>query len=163
MSERGIRYFGDPILKSVCDPVRRFDKKLRDLVNDLLETTTPSGRAGVAANQIGVAQRVFAFNVDDELGYVVNPEIVELGAEVEPVDEGCLSVPGLWYPVERHTAATVKGVDVNNEPVTVSGTGTLAQCLQHETDHLDGYVYLDRLDRAQRGAALREIRASDWF
>ncbi|GAB3566882.1 peptide deformylase [Spelaeicoccus albus] len=163
MTVRDIRYFGDPVLKSACDPVTRFDKKLRDLVQDLLDTTTPSGRAGVAANQIGVSLRVFSYNVDDELGYVINPEIVDLGAEMEPMEEGCLSVPGLWYPVSRHTSATVKGVDMNNEPITVSGTGTLAQALQHETDHLDGHVYLDRLDRQARGAALKEIRGSDWF
>ncbi|WGW13520.1 peptide deformylase [Saxibacter everestensis] len=163
MTERDIRYFGDPVLKSATTPVTVFDQKLKDLVEDLLDTTALPGRAGVAATQIGVSMRVFSYNVDDELGYVINPEVVETSGELREIEEGCLSVPGLWFPTPRYEHATVKGVDLRNEPITVSGSGIMAQCLQHETDHLDGYVYLDRLSKPNRREALKQVRKSDWF
>lgn len=163
MAERDIRYFGDPILKTVTRPVTVFDQRLKSLVQDLLDTTDMPSRAGVAATQIGSDQRVFSFNVEGNHGYIINPEIVETGGELREIEEGCLSVPELWFPTPRWEQATVTGVDLRGEPVTISGSGLMAQCLQHETDHLDGLVYLDRLSKDHRKAALKKIRASSWF
>jgi peptide deformylase len=137
--------------------------KVRGLVEDLLDSVALPGRAGVAANQIGVGLRAFSYNVDGQIGYVINPVLVEVSGEPELVDEGCLSVPGLWYPTKRYPFARVTGIDVDGEPVEVSGTGVLAQALQHETDHLDGMLYLDRLDKDNRRAAMKQVRESSWF
>lgn len=163
MPERPIRRFGDPVLKTATDPVTVFDRKLRDLVRDLLDSTHMEGRAGVAATQIGSTRRVFAYHVEGELGYIVNPELVETGGELREIGEGCLSVPGLWYPTPRWETAVVRGVDQDNAPVVVRGEGLMAQMLQHEVDHLDGLVYLDRLSPENRRAALKAVRESDWF
>lgn len=163
MPERPIRRFGDPVLKTVTDPVTVFYRKLRELVRDLLDSTRMEGRAGVAATQIGSTRRVFAYHVEGELGYVVNPELVETGGEKREIGEGCLSVPGLWYPTPRWETAVVRGVDQDNQPVVVRGEGLMAQMLQHEVDHLDGLVYLDRLSPENRRAALKAVRESDWF
>ena len=163
MSVQELRYFGDPVLKTTCDPVTDFGPRTAELVTDLLESVDLPGRAGLAANQIGVSLRAFSYNVDDQFGYVLNPEIVELAEEWDEIDEGCLSVPQLWFPTRRAVRAVCRGVDLRNEPVVVSGTGVLAQCLQHETDHLDGLLYLDRLAPAERRKAMRAVRESDWF
>jgi peptide deformylase len=163
MAVRELRYFGDPVLKTVCDPVTKFDKSLDALVTDLMETVEQPGRAGLAAPQIGVSLRVFSYNVKGLTGYLVNPEIAELSDETHDIDEGCLSVPELWFPTPRAMRAVVRGVDRRNEPVTVEGVDVLAQCLQHETDHLDGFLYLDRLPKDNKRQALREAREKDWF
>lgn len=163
MPEREIRRFGDPVLKTVTDPVTVFDRRLRDLVRDLLDTTHMEGRAGVAATQIGSTRRVFSYFVEGELGYVINPRLVETGGELREIGEGCLSVPGLWFPTPRWETAVVTGVDQENNPIVVEGEGLMAQMLQHEVDHLDGLVYLDRLSRDNRKAALRAVREADWF
>lgn len=160
---RPIVRFGDPILVTKTTPVTRFDQHTKALVDDLLETVDAPGRAGLAANQIGVGLRVFSYNVEDRLGYVINPEIAELSDELQDCDEGCLSLPDLWYQTKRAQRAVVTGVDLRNEPVTVEGTDLMAQCLQHETDHLEGKVYIDRLPAGERKRALRDIRRSDWF
>ncbi|WP_216208165.1 peptide deformylase [Amycolatopsis aidingensis] len=163
MAVRELRYFGDPVLKSVADPVTRFDKATEALVTDLLDTVAGPGRAGLAAPQIGVGLRAFSYHVEDQVGYVLNPELVELSEETHEIDEGCLSVPELWFPTRRAKRAVVRGVDLRNEPVTVRGDGVMAQCLQHETDHLDGILYLDRLAANRKREALREARQRDWF
>jgi peptide deformylase len=163
MAEREIRIFGDPILKTACEPIGEITDKVRGLVEDLLDSVALPGRAGVAANQIGVGLRAFSYNVDGEIGYVINPVLVETSGEPEPVDEGCLSVPGLWYPTVRYPFARVTGIDLDGNAIEVSGTGVLAQALQHETDHLDGTLYLDRLDKENRRAAMKEVRESSWF
>jgi peptide deformylase len=163
MAMRELRYFGDPVLKTVCDPVTRFDKTLRSLVTDLLDSVQPSGRAGLAAPQIGVSLRVFSYDVEGLTGYVVNPEIADLSEATHDLEEGCLSVPELRFPVNRAVRAIVRGVDVDNEPVVVEGKDVLAQCLQHETDHLDGTLYLDRLSKDTKREALRQARDKDWF
>lgn len=163
MTERQIRLFGDPVLKTVSDPVRDIDDRVRALIDDLIDSVRPPGRAGVAAAQIGVNLRAFSYNVDDELGYIINPEIVELSGEPEPIDEGCLSVPGLWFPTPRHPQAMVRGIDLNGNEIELSGTGVMAQALQHETDHLNGILYLDRLDKEHRREAMKQVRESDWF
>ncbi|WP_304453662.1 peptide deformylase [Nocardiopsis sp. YSL2] len=163
MSMRPIVRFGDPVLVTRTTPVTKFDQHTAALVQDLLDTVDAPGRAGLAATQIGVGLRVFSYNVDDRIGYVINPEIAELSEETQEDEEGCLSVPRLWYSTRRAERAVVTGVDLRNEPVTVEGTGLMARCLQHETDHLDGMLYLDRLDPATRRRALRDVRRSDWF
>jgi peptide deformylase len=158
-----LRFLGDPVLSTPADPVTRFDRGLESLVADLMETVLQPGRAGLAAPQIGVGLRVFSYNVGGLHGYVINPRIVELSEETQEGPEGCLSVPDLWFPTRRAAKATVKGVDANNKPISVTGTKELARCLQHETDHLDGMLFLDRLEPEQRKEAMRQARNSDWF
>ena len=162
MSVREIRLFGDPVLKSVCDKVQD-PGSVATLVQDLLDTTSLPGRAGVAANQIGVGLRVFAYSVDEELGYLINPELVELSGEKIEIDEGCLSVPGLWHKTPRYERATARGLQLDGSEIEISGEGLLAQALQHECDHLDGLLYLDRLLPQERKLALRALREQDWF
>lgn len=163
MAIRPIRLFGDPVLREVCAPVGEVDDGIRALVQDLLDTVAEPGRAGVAANQIGVALRAFSYNIDGDIGYVLNPVLTEVRGEPEPVGEGCLSVPGLWHNALRHPWARVVGTDLDGAEVVLEGEGLLAQALQHETDHLDGRVYLTRLSPDDRRAAMREVRESDWF
>jgi peptide deformylase len=163
VTERQIRLFGDPVLKTPSDPIGEIDDRVRGLVEDLLDSVRPPGRAGVAASQIGVNLRAFSYNIDGDIGYVLNPVLVETRGEAELVDEGCLSVPGLWYPTPRYPFARVTGINLDGEPIEVSGTGVLAQALQHETDHLNGMLYLDRLGKEHRRAAMKEVRESSWF
>ncbi|MDM7885095.1 peptide deformylase [Curtobacterium sp. RHCKG23] len=166
MTVRPIRLFGDPVLRSPADPIAPEalgSPGVRDLVQDLIDTVKEPGRAGVAAPQIGVGLRAFSWNVDGEVGYVLNPEVVEVRGEREHMDEGCLSVPGLSYPTPRHPWARVRGVDVDGAEVVLEGTGLMAEALQHEVDHLDGTVYVMTLDPEVRRGALRDIRAQDWF
>jgi peptide deformylase len=161
--DRPIRLFGDPVLKTVSDPIAVIDDRVRGLVDDLIDSVRLPGRAGVAAAQIGVGLRAFSYNVDGDIGYVLNPQVVELSGEPELVDEGCLSVPGLWFPTRRYPFARVAGIDLDGQPLELSGSGLMAQALQHETDHLEGLLYLDRLDKESRRAAMKQIRESDWF
>ncbi len=163
MAVRPIRVFGDPVLKSVCAPIEHIDDGVRALVRDLLETVELPGRAGVAAPQIGVGLRAFSYNIDGVIGYVLNPVLVEVSGDPVPVGEGCLSVPGLWHDALRHPWAKVVGIDLDGAEIVLEGEGLLAQALQHETDHLDGRLYLDRLAPETRRVAMREIRESDWF
>ena len=163
MTVRPIRLFGDPVLRSRADEVVRFDASLRMLVDDLLDTVQVPGRAGVAAPQIGVGLRVFSLNIDGELSYVVNPVLAEVRGDAEPVDEGCLSVPGVGFPRLRHPWARVTGVDVEGAPIEIAGEGLLAQALQHETDHLDGRLYIEGLEPEIKREAMRAIRQTDWF
>jgi peptide deformylase len=163
MAIREIRLFGDPVLRTVCDPVSEIDDGVRALVVDLCETVDMDGRAGLAATQIGHMQRAFSLNIDGEISYVINPEIVALEGDPVPTGEGCLSVPDLWFDVMRYPRATVRGIDLDGAEVVISGEGLLAQALQHETDHLDGMLYLSRLSPEDRKRAMREVRESDWF
>ena len=163
MAVRSIRIFGDPVLKSVAAPIDGIDDGVRALVRDLLETVELPGRAGLAAPQIGVGLRAFSYNIDGEIGSVLNPVLAEVSGDPEPVGEGCLSVPGLWHDALRHPRAKVVGIDLDGNEVVLEGEGLLAQALQHETDHLDGILYLERLAPETRRVAMREIRESDWF
>lgn len=163
MAVREIRLYGDPVLRTECLSVGEITTGIRELVQDLLDTTQLPGRAGVAAPQIGVNLRVFSYNVHGELGYLINPKIVELSGELLELDEGCLSVPGLWEKTPRYQNATAEGLNLDGETVRVSGSGLLAQALQHECDHLDGKVYLDRLSPENRKTAMRKLRETDWF
>ena len=163
MTVREIRLFGDPVLKTVSDPIIKLDEKARSLIQDLIDTTRLPGRAGVAAPQIGVNLRAFSFNVDGVVGYIINPTLVELRGEKTLVDEGCLSVPELWHKTPRYEFAKAVGIDLEGNELVLEGTGLMAQALQHECDHLDGLVYLDRLEDEERKLAMKNLRATDWF
>ena len=159
MTIRPIRELGDPVLRTPSDEVTTFDGWLATLVRDLEETVDNPGRAGVAAPQIGVSARVFSYNIDGVIGSVVNPRVVELSEETQDGDEGCLSVPGVWAPTVRAMHAVVEGFDVHGEPIRLAGSGLLARCLQHEVDHLDGKVFLDRLTGDARKRAFRTLNS----
>lgn len=163
MTVREIRIFGDPVLRTVCAPIEQIDEGVRALVTDLIDTVELPGRAGVAAPQIGVALRAFSYNIDGDIGYVLNPVLTEVRGDPVPTGEGCLSVPGLWHDAQRYPWARVEGIDLDGQPVVLEGEGLLAQALQHETDHLDGKLYLSRLDADTRRTAMREVRESAWF
>lgn len=163
MAVREIRVFGDPVLRTMCSPIDELDDGVRALVTDLIDTVGLPGRAGVAAPQIGVALRAFSYNIDGDIGYVINPVLAEVRGEPVPTGEGCLSVPGLWHDALRYPWARVEGIDLDGEAVVLEGEGLLAQALQHETDHLDGKLYLSRLDAETRKRAMREVRESAWF
>ena len=162
MSIKDIRHFGDPVLVTPAAAVVDFDKELRTLVKDLTETMLDAPGAGLAAPQIGVPLRVFVWDVDEALGHLVNPTL-ELSSEIQEGDEGCLSFPDLVYPTPRAFRAVAKGFTMHGEPIVVEGTELLARALQHETDHLDGILFIDRLSEEDRKLAMKEIRESDWF
>jgi len=157
VSVRAIRQIGDPVLHTPADPVREFDDKLRALITDLEETVDAPGHAGLAAPQIGVGLRVFAYNIEGRIGHLVNPHLVERSPETETLDEGCLSIPGLWFPTMRAVYAVAEGVDQYGEPLILSGDSLMARCLQHEIDHLDGRLYIDRLTGETKRAAYRAL------
>ena len=160
MAYRDIRIIGDPVLRTECDWITDIDDSVKALVEDLLETVDEDGRAGLAANQIGIGLRAFSWNIDGEIGYVLNPRIVALSEdEYQDGDEGCLSVPELWYPTERAWYARCEGTDLDGKKVVVEGEELMARCIQHECDHLEGHLYLDRLDRKNRAKAMKELRA----
>ena len=162
MSTKPIRLFGDPVLRTPAEPVTDFDAELRRRVKDLTETMMDAPGLGLAAPQIGVGLRVFSYYVDDVLGHLINPSL-RLSEDQETDEEGCLSFPGLSYPTTRSYGVVAAGFDMHGEPVTLEGTGQLARCVQHETDHLDGVLFIDRLDAAQRKLAMKEIRAAEWW
>jgi peptide deformylase len=162
VSVQPIRLFGDPVLTTPAEPVVTFDKELRVLVKDLTETMLDAPGAGLAAPQIGVSLRVFTYDVDDEVGHLVNPVIGIMSDEEQDGDEGCLSFPGLAFPTKRRQRVVASGFNQHGDPVTVEGSALLARCIQHEVDHLDGVLFIDRLDPEQRKAAMRAIREAEW-
>ncbi|MDQ1104285.1 peptide deformylase [Nocardioides zeae] len=162
MAIQPIRLFGDPVLRRRATEVVDFDRELRQLVADLTDTMLDAPGAGLAAPQIGVGLRVFTWNVGGELGHLVNPTL-ELSEEEQLDLEGCLSLPELTYECRRALSVVARGFDMHGEPVTINGSELLARAIQHETDHLDGVLFIDRLDDAARKAAMREIRESEWF
>ncbi|MCW2754184.1 MAG: peptide deformylase [Marmoricola sp.] len=162
MSIRSIRLFGDPVLRSAALPVTDFDKEIRALVTDLTDTMLDAPGAGLAAPQIGVGLRVFTWNVEGELGHLINP-VLSLSEEIQDGAEGCLSLPGLTIECLRALSVVATGFDMYGEPVRIEGSDLLARAIQHETDHLDGVLFIDRLDREARKAAMKTIRESEWF
>jgi peptide deformylase len=156
---RPLRLLGDPVLRTPCDTVARFDNALARLVTDLLDTVREPGRAGLAANQIGSSFAVFVYNVDGRLGYLINPEITET-AGTQDGPEACLSIPGISALRQRAAFAVARGVDLRQRPVTVAGPGEPARCLQHETGHLRGELYIDGLAGPERRAVLRQLRSA---
>ncbi|MEZ0114846.1 peptide deformylase [Catenulispora sp. EB89] len=161
MTVQPIRLFGDPVLTTSAAPVVDFDKELRTLVKDLSETMLDAPGTGLAAPQIGVGLRVFTWHVDEQLGHLVNPSL-DLSDEEQEGDEGCLSIPDLAFPCKRALRVVAKGWNMHGEPVEIEGSELLARCIQHETDHLDGVLFIDRLDREWRKKAMRAIRLADW-
>ncbi|HEY2640890.1 MAG TPA: peptide deformylase [Streptosporangiaceae bacterium] len=159
MTVKDLRYLGDPILRTPSEPVTRFDQALASLINDLIDTVREPGRAGLAANQIGSGVAAFSYNVEGQLGYVINPRIVHREGEQDGL-EGCLSIPGVVAETRRSATAVVEGVDLHGEPMTVAGTGELARCLEHEAAHLHGELFIDGLDDAQRRRVMRQLYAS---
>jgi peptide deformylase len=159
MVQRPIRILGDPVLRSACREVESFDLGLVRLVADLEQTVASPGRAGLAANQIGVVRRVFSWHIDGEVGHLVNPVIeAEEGELDDGGDEGCLSIPGLFYPCPRAEFVRVRGFNQHGEAVAVEGHGLMARCIQHEVDHLNGRLFIDRLSGAVRKQAMRDVR-----
>lgn len=163
MTIRPIRIYGDPILREATREVVTIDERIESLVEDLLETTDMDGRAGVAANQIGSTWRVFAWHADGKTGYLINPVIEEVSGECREIDEGCLSVPSLWFPTPRYEYCRASGIDLDGNRVELAGEGLMAQILQHEIDHLDGTVYIERLEKPTHREAMRQIRSAEWF
>jgi peptide deformylase len=163
-----VRLFGDPVLRARAAEVVDFDKELRNLVRDLLDTMAAEGGVGLAAPQLGVSLRVFTYHCadlsgDDATGHLVNPTFDVVGEEMQDGPEGCLSIPGLSWDCRRHLRVVARGRDQYGEPVEVHGTERLARVVQHETDHLDGVLFIDRLDPETRKQAMREIRQARWF
>lgn len=163
MSIQPVRLFGDPVLRTPAAEVTTFDAELRKLVADLTDTMHDEGGAGLAAPQIGVSLRVFTYDVDGITGHLVNPTFEKIGDEEQVGPEGCLSIPGLSWDCRRHLHVVAHGWNMHGEPVTLEGTETLARCVQHETDHLDGVLFVDRLDPETRKLAMAQIRAARWF
>jgi peptide deformylase len=162
MSIQPIRLFGDPVLVTKTAPVIDFDKELRTLVQDLTDTMLDAPGAGLAAPQIGVPLRVFVWDVDEALGHLINPSL-DLSDELQEGEEGCLSFPELRYPAPRAMRVVARGWNMYGEPISVEGSELLARAIQHETDHLDGILFIDRLSTEDRKLAMREIRESQWF
>ena len=159
MSVQPVRLFGDPVLRTPAQPVTDFDKELRQLVKDLEETMMDAPGAGLAAPQIGVGLRVFTYFIDqDEQGHLINPELSFPDDEEQFGEEGCLSIPELSWDCRRYRNVVARGFDVHGEPITVAGSDILARAVQHETDHLDGTLYIDTLTGDVRRQALRELR-----
>lgn len=153
-----IRTFGDPVLKSRATSVDKFDETLEQLAEDMLQTMREYEGVGLAANQVGRLKRVLVAALEDEEYVVVNPEISEIGDETEIEVEGCLSIPEIQVEVERATRIAVTGQDSTGGPLKLEAEGLLARILQHEIDHLNGVLILDRTDRESRKAAMRELR-----
>jgi peptide deformylase len=158
-----IRLFGDPVLRTAADPVVDFDKELRQLVKDLVETMQDEGGAGLAAPQLGVGLRVFTFDVDEVVGHIINPVLSFPDEEEQDGPEGCLSIPGIYVDTKRRQNVVATGFNEHGDPITLVGTGLMARCVQHETDHLDGVLFLDRLDSAARKDAMKQIREAEWY
>jgi peptide deformylase len=156
-----IRQVGDPVLRTRTAQVTAFDEDLRALVDRMWVSMHAARGVGLAANQIGVGLAVFVFEVDDDSGVVVNPTLVEKSGQILVEDEGCLSVVGQVFDTPRHEFAAVRGFDVVGAPIEVSGEGLLARCLQHETDHLNGLLYLDHLSGRDRRTAIEEAAARE--
>ena len=157
MTVRPLRLLGDPVLRTPSEPVTRFDASLAQLITDLIDTVQVPGRAGLAASQIGSSLAAFSYNVDGQIGYLINPRITEATGSYEG-PEACLSIPGVSADRARCWYAVAEGVDLGQRPVTVAGTGELARCLQHEIDHLHGELYIDKLGGDERRRLMRELR-----
>jgi peptide deformylase len=158
---RPIRLFGDPVLRTKAAPVTDFDAELRSLVRDLTDTMLDAPGVGLAAPQIGVGLRVFTYAVDEEVGHLVNPQL-SLSEETQHDLEGCLSIPELTFECTRALSVVATGFDMHGEPVTIDGSDMLARAIQHETDHLDGILFVDRLDRETKREAMKAIREAEW-
>jgi peptide deformylase len=152
-----IRTFGDPVLNTAAAPVEVFDEALQRLIDDMLETMYAAPGVGLAAPQIGISKRLFVFAIGDGPGHMINPTLTETRDEWE-FDEGCLSVPERFWPITRPGFARIEGVDRNRQPLAFEGEELMGRMLQHEFDHLNGLLLLERLGKRDRKAALRDLR-----
>ncbi len=162
MAILSIRIIGDPVLRTAAEEVGEFGPELAKLIDDMAETMADVRGAGLAAPQVGISKRIFTYAVDGYEGHVINPVIAASDDLAPDEPEGCLSVPGLGFKVRRHRWVRITGVDKNGEPLDMEATGLLAKCFQHETDHLDGKLYVDRLEGEDRKTALRAIRTANY-
>ena len=153
-----IRTFGDPVLRERAREVERVTDSHKRLIADMIDTMRDAPGVGLAANQVGVLERIFVWEVDEEFGAVINPVIVRRSEQIDIGEEGCLSLPGLYYDVARPDEVSLEGLDVNGEPVVLEGTELLARVIQHEVDHLDGVLFIDHLPEETRKEALRQLR-----
>jgi peptide deformylase len=160
-ARREIRVIGDPVLREHAREVTEFDRGLRKLARRMIRTMQDAPGVGLAAPQVGVLQRLLVYDVDEDPRVLVNPVLDELSEETEELDEGCLSVPGVTMPVERPVSIRVRGQDEHGEPVDFRAEGFEARVIQHETDHLDGVLIVDRTTRSARAAALRVMREQE--
>jgi peptide deformylase len=163
MAVREVRLFGDPVLLSKADTVTDFDATLSHLIDDMLETMDQQQGVGLAANQVGVLQRVFVYDCEGTRGHIVNPQWEAIGDDKVHEAEGCLSIPGVNGVVERNARVRVTGQDRHGAPVSFEADGLLARCVQHESDHLDGVLFLKRLAGEERKTAMRSLREQEWF
>ncbi len=154
-----IRTFGDPVLRSTTKPIVGIDDSVRTLAQDMIETMYDAPGVGLAANQIGVQRRIAVFDAQDERGprVMINPEIVETGGEHE-YEEGCLSVPGHYWLIVRPAFVRVRAIDLDGNEVEYAGDELLGRVLQHEVDHLNGGLLIDRLPKRVRKKAMKELR-----
>ena len=154
-----IRTFGDPVLRMPTKPIEEIDATVHTLAGDMIETMYDAPGVGLAANQIGISRRIAVFDAQDDLGprVMINPEVVERTGDFE-FDEGCLSVPGHYWNIVRPAFARVKALDLDGNEVEYAGDGLLGRVLQHEVDHLDGHLLVDRLPKRARKKALKEVR-----
>lgn len=151
-----IRTYGDATLRRKAEPVAVIDREIRNLCKQMVEVMIRENGVGLAAPQIGVSKRIFVMDADDKLHIVINPEVVELSEETEEIREGCLSVPGVDALVSRSTRAVVEGLNLDGQPVRLEGEGIIARAIQHEMDHLNGTLYLDRISPARRQSLINE-------
>ncbi len=150
--------YGDPVLRQPAEPVDVIDDEIRSICQTMVEVMIRENGAGLAAPQIGISKRIFVLDADNEFYIVINPELVELSEEVEELKEGCLSVPGVNAPIARSTRAVVEGLNLNGERVRITGEGLMARAIQHEMDHLNGYLYFDQLSTAKRQSLIKEYQ-----
>ena len=167
MSLRELRIYGDPVLGSRAEEISKFDASLRALASDMLETMDKAGGVGLAANQVGILNRIFVYDCSHTQsglrGALVNPVWTPVGEQQQTSPEGCLSIPGISAETTRFNQVFVTGQDIEGRPVSMVASGLMARCIQHETDHLDGVLFLQRLEALVRKEAMRAIRESEWF
>lgn len=167
MTVREVRLYGDPVLSTRAEEITEFGPSLERLAQDMLETMEDAGGVGLAANQIGVTKRIFVFDCSHYQhglrGAIINPEWEAVGEETQLGPEGCLSIPGISQPTERFNTVRLTGFDPLGRPVSMLASGLMARCIQHETDHLDGVLFLKRLSDELRKESMKIIRQSEWF
>ena len=153
-----IRTLGDPVLREPTKPVETFDDALRSLSEDMFETMYAAPGVGLAANQVGIARAFFVYDDrEGHVGFVANPDLSELEDE-DTIDEGCLSIPGPYHDTTRAVRVRLRGQDLTGDPIDIRAEGLLARIFQHETDHLRGMLYIDRLDDEGRRDVMRQLR-----
>ena len=157
MAPFAIRQFGDPVLKQRCSEITEIDDALRRLVDGMLETMYEAPGVGLAANQVGVQKRLFVYDVGDGPNVVINPVLTDLSGEWIH-HEGCLSVPDLWWDIPRAKEVRLTGLDLDGDEIQIEADELLARVFQHETDHLDGYLLLERITAEEKKEAMRTLR-----